>query len=186
MQSSGKYTFDGNIILEKSYDLICVFFASKEIARKSDLSDVNSPLAKLENIFFEKKVCRLLIEIAASLRVMSDQIKKLDSNDPVTIDYNKRLKEIDRYEFGLFDDLNLDLRKTCNKIIHADSFELLYVTGTEAHESDIAFREDMGERNIEWKHLKHMVRLTGKERKDDWHVLLNIDVFVSAVCKLLT
>ncbi len=44
------------------------------------------------------------------------------------------MAEVRDYQYGLFDDLRLDLRKTCNKIIHSDVMELDTREGWEPHE----------------------------------------------------
>jgi hypothetical protein len=186
MQTQGKYVFDGNNILEKAYELLCTIFANKEIARRSDPDDTSAPLALLERRFFESKVSRLLIEIAASLRVMGDQIFKLPQNAPERKRYYDQLTEIDKYDFGLFDDLNLTLRETCNKIIHSEVFEPHFREGVEGHEMDTAYLAGFDKKSIEWKHVNGYVRLHGKKGKEDWYVLLDIEVFVTAIYKLLT
>jgi len=81
MNTAGVYVFDSNSILEKTYELLCIFFANKEIARQSDPDDENAPLVSLEKRFFEAKISRLLIEVAASFRVLSDQLAKLPESD---------------------------------------------------------------------------------------------------------
>jgi hypothetical protein len=185
MLTKGRYVFDNNHILEKSYDLLCAIFANKEIARRSDPANEQAPLGMLEKKFFETKVTRLLIEIAASLRIMGDQMYKLHDNDGEKKAYYTRIAEIDNYDFGLFDDLNLDFRETCNKIIHSDIFEFHFREGTEGHETDIAYLAGFQDKEVDWKHLNGYVRLSGKKFKDVWIVLLDIEVFISAVVKLL-
>jgi len=185
MLTQGRYVFDNNHILEKSYDLLCAVFANKEIARRSDPTDDEAPLGLLEKKFFETKVTRLLIEIAASLRVMSDQMFKLPDNNPEKITYDSRIATIDNYDFGLFDDLNLNFRETCNKIIHSEIFEFHFREGMEGHETDVAYLAGVQDKEVDWKHLNGYVRLSGKKFKDTWIVLLDIEVFISAVVKLL-
>jgi hypothetical protein len=186
MQTLGKYVFDSNIILEKTYDLLCTFFANKEISRKSDPLDMNAPLASLEKRFFEAKVSRLLIEIAASLRVMGDQMNKLPITEPQRVRYYDQLKEVDDYDFGLFDDLGLTFRETCNKIIHSDVFEPYLREGYEAHETDAGHLYGDEKKSVKWKHISNLVRLSGKKGNSNWHVQLDIEVFVIAIFKVLS
>ena len=61
---------------------------------------------------------------------------KLPQNSPERKRYYDQLTEIDKYDFGLFDDLNLTLRETCNKIIHSDVFEPHFREGIEGHETE--------------------------------------------------
>ncbi|PSK90835.1 hypothetical protein [Taibaiella chishuiensis] len=184
MKTTGKYVFDNNAILEKCYDLLCIYFSNKELLRRIDTVNTESPLALLRERFFEAKISRLLIEIAASLRVMDDQMKKLANNDETRISYKSKLESIDKYEFGLFAQENLTLRKTCNKIIHSESFEFHLSTGEEAHELDYDYRLGLSEKNIEWKYPGGYIRLSGSLGRKDWHVLLDVEIFVTAVSDL--
>jgi hypothetical protein len=185
MQTIGKYVFDSNTILEKSYDLLCTFFANKEIARRSDPDDPYAPLALLEKRFFEAKISRLLIEIAASLRVMDDQMTKLPITNLERVNYYRLLESINQYDFGLFDDLGLTLRETCNKIIHSDVFEPRAQEGVEGHESDGAYLAGVEDKSVKWKYFANYVRLSGKQNKNSWYVLLDIEVFITAIFQLL-
>lgn len=63
------------------------YIANKEIARRSDPHDTSAPLSSLERIFLTRDSSRLLIEIAVLARVIDDQMKNLDENDPERIRY---------------------------------------------------------------------------------------------------
>jgi len=94
---------------------------------------------------------------------------------------------VDEYEFGMFDDLNLTLRETCNKIIHAEVFEPHFKDGHEGHERDYAYwRSGDDLKSIKWKHANGYVRLSGKRGKDKWYVLLEVQVFVTAIFKVFS
>ena len=116
---------------------------------------------------------------------MSDQMRLLPDSDHSRIKYFELLAEADKYEFGLFDDLNLTLREACNKIIHSEVFQIQTQAGIEPHESDIAFRKGMDDGHVNWRHVTNYVRFTGRMNKKNWYVLLNVEEFVSAVVKLL-
>lgn len=186
IQTQGRYIFEQDTLLEKAYDLLCLHFGSKEIFRRSTPGSTDEALVILQIRFFEGKVSRLLIEIAASVRVLSDQVKKLPSDDLFKQRFERRMDEISTLPYGLFDDLNLDLRETCNKIIHSDVLEFHMVNGIEAHEQDFAFQQGISEREIIWKHYRDHIRLAGKRGKTEWYVLLNIEVFVQGLVTLLT
>lgn len=102
-------------MLQKAYNLLCIFFANKEIARRSDPDDPSAPLRSLEGMFFESEASRLLIEMAVAMRVIDDQMHRLPADAPERIDYERKKESAKDYEWGLFDDLNLDLRKICNR-----------------------------------------------------------------------
>jgi len=188
MKTTGKYNLDAGIILDKCYDLLCIFFSNKELSRRINPSDIDSPLNVLRDKYFESKVSRLLIEIATSLRVLDDQMKKMPKDSESFEYYIGKVKYINEtYEFCLFDDASLTLRDVCNKIIHSDIFQIHLTNGIEAHELDIEFKEGYSERNIIWNYPRENVRLagTGQGSKKKWFALLNIEYFIAGVSELL-
>lgn len=186
MPYQGKYLIDRNSVLQKTYTLMCLFFAEKEVARLSNPNDLTSPLKSLESIFFENETSRLLLEVAIALRVIDEQMTKLSKEDVKRIEYERKKAEIDGYAYGLFDDLNLNFRQTCNKIIHSDVMQLHYTEGVEAHEMDSAFKYGEGDKEITWHHWNGYVRLCGQDKGKEWHVLLHVETYVAAIYKLLT
>lgn len=186
-ESDGKrqYVIDSTLVLQKTYRLLCTFFANKEIMRRSHPRDKDAPLSSLENMFFVREASQLLIEIAGSIRVLDDQMRNLSEDDTRRQTYYERRYLVDKYQYGLFDDLNLDLRETCNKIIHSDVMEPHTSTGYEAHADDLEHLHGDADRTIDWKHFNGYVRLCGKHRGKEWYVLLDIEVFVSAIVRLL-
>jgi len=102
-----------------------------------------------------------------------------------------------RYHCMMFDEMNL--RETCNKIIHADVVEP-HIQESEdgGHEIDnynwlgwSEAVEQSGDRDIpepdpiKWKHLTNNIRLGGKQRREQWWHLLEVPTFVGAVAELL-
>lgn len=185
MKNIGTYQIDKNIILEKAYDLMCVFFADKEISRKSNPDDVQDPLKSLKNLFFYSKASRLLIELAVSLRVIDDQMRALPDEDQSKHEYFKAITEVDNFDFGLFDDINLTFRDTCNKIIHSDILEPHVSTGIESHEYDYNYQYgDSTKKTIDWDHLNGLVRLHGFGFGKEWYVLLDVEIFIKAIFRM--
>jgi hypothetical protein len=182
------YVIDRSSVLQKLYYLLCLFFANKEIARRSDPSDGNAPLTSLEKKFFVAEASRLLIEVAIAVRVIDDQMRQLPPEDPQRQRYDSTKADIDRnHEYAMFDDLNLTLRETCNKIIHSNVMEPHSAEGTEAHELDHGYRYGDDEKSIDWRHFNGYVRLCGTDHKErEWYVLLDLEIFVSAAHKLLS
>lgn len=109
---------------------------------------------------------RLLIEIAASIRVLSDQVKKMPSDDLFKQRFDRRMDEISTLRYGLFDDLNLDLRDTCNKIIHSNVLEFHMVNGIEAHQQDFAFQQGISERGNNMETLSRHYQACWQKRKN--------------------
>lgn len=56
--------------------------------------------------------------------------------------------------------------------------------GREAHEHDVAYLHGDGDRTIDWQHFNGYVRLCGHKNDEAWYVLLDIEVFVSAIYEL--
>jgi len=185
MRTAGKYIFDKNVILEKSYDLLCTFFANKEIAFRSNPDNPKAPLMALEEHFFEPKVTRLLIEIATLLRVMDDQMQKLAGDDPKKGKYYNLLSRVNQTKFGLFQDEHWKFRDVCNKIIHSETFSPNFRDAAEGHSTDYAFNEGYDAKSINWRHLSGYVRLSGKDFDDEWNILLDIEAFIIAIHSLL-
>lgn len=179
------YVIDRATILQKAYYLLCLFFANKEIARRSDAEDEEDPLSTLENRFFAGEASRLLIEVAIAIRIIDDQMRKLPIGDKTRTQFEKRKAEVDKYTYALFDDLNLDMRETCNKIIHSDVMEPQSTEGREGHELDVAYNHGDGDKLIDWEHFNEYVRLCGTKNRKEWYVLLDLEVFITAVVKLL-
>lgn len=189
MNLSGRYVIDASSILEKTYMLVCVFLGSKEIFRLSN-EEHKAPVYILQSQFFEGKISSLLIEIATSLRILDDQFKAMDKNEPYYKNYKEALEQIDMDTIALFNNGGINLRWIYNKIIHSESFSLHKREGIEAHETDYGYKGGMADqKEIVWHHFGSHVKLAGKnrEKKDDkwtdvpWHVLLNIVEFANAV-----
>jgi hypothetical protein len=185
MKTSGTYVIERAEVLRKAYRLLCIFFASKEIARRSDPDDGQASLRALERLFLEADASSLLVEIAVALRVLDDQMRRRSESCTERLEHERRMESVKNYAYGMFDDLDLDLRKTCNKIIHSDVMEPHTREGWEPHEFDTTHLHGEGERTIEWKHLNGYVRLAGEQSRREWYVLLDIEVFVSAVYEVL-
>jgi len=179
------YLIDKGVVLQNLYHLLCLFFANKEIARRSNPENENALLRSLETRFFVAEASRLLIEVAVAVRVIDDQMKKRPQGSAERKQYEAIKAKVDHYEFGLFDELNLDLRQTCNKIIHSDVMEPHSSPGVEGHELDYGYRYGEDEKSIDWEHFNGFVRLAGTDRGKEWFVLLDLEVFVSAVYELL-
>lgn len=185
METRGVYILDRGTVLLKVYQLLCLFFANKEISRRSTPDEVGSPLQSLERRFFEGEASRLLLEIAIAVRVLDDQAHRLPHGDPRRVNHERRMAAVCDYAYGLFDDIDLDLRKTCNKIVHSDVMEPSTKEGWEPHESDTDHLYGDADRSIKWKHLDGYIRLCGTDRSKKWYVLLDLEVFATAVFEVL-
>lgn len=185
--TEGRYIFDNSTLMAKCYELLSIFFGNKEFSRRINPKERESTLAVLQNRYFESTITRLLIEIAATVRVMQDQIKLLPKESEERKMYDQRIQVINRYHFDEFEPENYELRTVCNKIIHANSIKLMEKEGAEAHANDYAFLAGDTDKNISWKYHYGLARLAGKDisKKKDWNMLLDIEVFATAVFDLL-
>lgn len=165
MTDLGRYVIDETEILRKAYRLLCLFFANKEISRRSDPDDPHASLASLKRAFFPAESTTLPIEIATLTRLYDDQMNKIDPCDSRRARYEQVRRVVDKYKFGLFDDLNLTLRETRNKVIHSEVMGPHSSEGREARELDVAHLHGDGDRIIDWKHFNGYVRLAGTRGK---------------------
>ena len=99
------------------YRLLCCFYASGGFSRLRDTGDFSArELGEVGGEFEEFEITRLLVSIAASVRVIQDRdrelFKKLKTNCGRLI---PDLRHPRKYE-------PLPLREACNKIIHAKRF----------------------------------------------------------------
>ncbi len=186
MKLQGEYIIDKSLVLQKAYSLLCVFFANKEISRRSNPENESDTLKLLEKLFFEANASRLLLEVAISVRVLDDQMSRLPKADERKIRYEAGKLEVNKYDYGLWDELNLNIRDVCNKIIHSDVMEPHFSDGTEPNEFDFEFKYTGTNKSVDWRHLSGYVRLTGTKRGEKWYVLLDIEAFVKGVYVLLT
>ncbi len=76
MRLPSSYVLDREAIKLNTYRLICHFYANKEIARHTDPDTRDDAIARLKDNYFFREISRLLLEIAISLRVLDDQMKK--------------------------------------------------------------------------------------------------------------
>ena len=198
MQLPSSYVLDRESIKLNAYRLICHFYANKEIARHTDPDTRDDAIAKLEDNHFFREISRLLLEVAISLRVLDDQMKKMDEKSEIRSSYDAAMKEVNRrYNCMMFDEMNI--REVCNKIIHADVVEP-HIQESEdgGHEIDnfnwlgwSEAVEQSGDRDIpepdpiKWKYLTNNIRLGGKHRGEQWWHLLEVPTFVGAVSELL-
>lgn len=192
--NGGTYEFDSEQIKLNTYRLACLFFANKEIARRSDPSSPDG-LARLEQQFFTREMTHLLLQIAIALRVMEDQMLALAPHDPKRQGYLRRRDETKRqFDCMMFDDLSL--RQVCNKIIHALIVEPHVTDADISHSLDeraaaYANSDDADEEGglewtpIEWHHLTGNIRLGGRDGREEWYHLLDVPTFVEAITSLL-
>lgn len=198
MQLPSSYMLDREAIKLDAYRLICHFYANKEIARHTDPDTRDDAIAKLEDNYFFREMSRLLLELAISIRVLDNQMKKLKQAPEIRASYNAAMKGVNRrYSCMMFDEMNL--REVCNKIIHAEVVEPHFQESEDGgHEIDnynwlgwSEAVENSGDKGIpepkliEWKYLTNNIRIGGKHRGEQWWHLLEVPAFVGAIGELL-
>lgn len=198
MQLPSRYVLDREAIKLNAYRLLSHFYANKEIARQTDPDSRNDAIAKLEDNYFQREMSRLLLEIAISLRVLDDQMKKQDKSSEIRIVYDAASKKVNHlHNCMMFDKMNL--REVCNKIIHADTVEPhIRESDDGSHKYDtyswLSWSEAIEQSGdseipkpepIKWKYLTNNIRLGGKRGKEQWWHLLEVPIFVRAISELL-
>lgn len=198
MQLPSSYVLDREAIKLNAYRLICHFYANKEIARHTDPDTRDDAIAKLEDNYFFREISKLLLEVAISVRVLDDQMKKVNETSEIRIHYDTAMEQVNRhYSCMMFDEMKL--REVCNKIIHAEVVEPhIHESEDGGHEIDnynwLGWSdavEQSGDENspapepIKWKYLTNNVRLGGKHRGSQWWHLLEVPTFVGAISELL-
>lgn len=174
----GTYELDAEQIKLNAYRLGCLFFANKEIARRSDPASPNAA-AQLEQHFFAREMSHLLLQIAIALRVMDDQMRARPKDDASRVEYFRRRDDTDKqFQCMMFDEL--PLREVCNKIIHATVVEPHLAAAVDSHHLD-EFQWDP----VKWSHLTGNIRLVGRKGSEDWYHLLEVPAFIDAISSLL-
>lgn len=182
--NGGTYEFDAEQIKLNAYRLGCLFFANKEIARRSDPASP-SAAAQLEQHFFVREMSHLLLQIAIALRVMDDQMRARPKDDSKRAEYFRRRENADKqFQCMMFDEL--PLREVCNKIIHALVVEPHVQEAVDAHHLDeLANEYACPEDAVKWSHLTGNIRLVGQKGRENWYHLLEVPVFIEAISWLL-
>jgi hypothetical protein len=73
MPTLATYVLDRESIKLDAYRLLSLFYANKEIARRSDpMGDFPDAAAKLEQEYFGREMTRLLLTISIALRTLDD------------------------------------------------------------------------------------------------------------------
>lgn len=198
MQLPSSYVLDREAIKLNAYRLICHFYANKEIARHTDPDTRDNAIANLEDNYFFREVSRLLLEVAISVRVLDDQMKKVKEAAEIRVSYDAAMEKVNRrYNCMMFD--KMTLREVCNKIIHAEVVDP-HIQESEDGDHEIDSYnwlgwseavEQSGDKDIpepepiKWKHLTNKIRLGGKRQGVQWWHLLEVPTFVGAIGELL-
>jgi hypothetical protein len=153
MLTSGKYQVDRGVLLQKSYYLLCFFFANREFEQRTVAHDL---LAQLQRRYFETEVSRSLIELAIGMRVIDDQMKKTPATNRAFRVYKQGLITADAIAKHCFDgtEKRPTFRQICNKVIHSETLDLHY---------------ELGEKRY---HFSGYISLSGQDNGKAWNLLL--------------
>lgn len=152
------FFFDPQAFRLDLYRLLCVFYSSASFIKHRAAA---SELADLGVEFEEFEVMRLLVNVAATVRVVSDREKtffrklKLSCGQLVTDTATPKSKE------------PLTLREACNKILHATKFNF-----------DVRFVSIPGDKYFpKQSALRPFVHLYGTKDKVNWKASLDVEAF---------
>jgi hypothetical protein len=159
------YFFDVQTFRLDLYRLLSCFYASQGFAHHRGTNHAEE-LVELGGQFEEFEVTRLLVNIAATVRVVSDREKT----------FFRQLK------LGcgrLFPDMKkprqsgpLSLREACNKIIHATKFNF------DVKQFSVRQRIGDGWSSTRQEALRPVIHLYGMKDGCDWKATLNVETFV--------
>jgi hypothetical protein len=191
------YVIDRESIKLDAYRLLCLFYANREIARRSDpVGEFPDAAAKLEEVYFGRELTRLLLSVAVALRTLDDQMQGLPDPDETRVKY-MAARQIANNQFTSVLSDSLPLREVCNKIIHAVSVEPLHTDGQQPHEYDEMMMDSWREhrdpdsdaeppRELGWQHLSGFVGLSGTKGRERWAHVLCVPTFIEAIYVLLS
>lgn len=150
------------------YRLLCVFFASRELAQLRDGAGV-CPVSEIVNAFEEDEIMRILLSVAIHLRVLDDRYNETMSHEYGSLD----AKSGQLLPNPGAEEQDLSLREACNKIIHTKllNFDKDMVSG-------------LGEIEV----LRPKVFLYDRKDKQGWRATLDVLMFVRAgheLCKAM-
>lgn len=155
---------DSTAAREKLYTILALFLASPGIAEECD-DHVGCPFRSLLDDHEKQLITRLLIEAAVLIRLKDDLFKQ--QHGITSGAYNKHVGFLFSPSKNS-DAVDLNLRASCNKIIHAKllNFDV-------NHENPVYSR-----------HLNPTVYLHGVYKKVPWYAELNIKLWVAEASTL--
>lgn len=192
MPALASYVIDRESIKLDGYRLLCLFYANKEIARRSDpVKEFPDAAAKLEDDYFARELTRLLLSIAIALRTLDDQMQGLAQSDDARTKY-MAARQIANDHFTCVLSEDLPLREVCNKIIHAVTVEPFQTDGQHPHEYDEMAMDSWREHHdhdsdtqpplgLGWQHLSGFVGLSGTRGRERWAHVLCVPTFIEAI-----
>ena len=133
------------------YQLACTFAASRELAR---LASDHPGLGRLSRVFQQSEAARRLVAAAAMIRSAMDTWSSAAHSR-----LDATVGELVLHPHNCEQAATLNFREACNKILHADSIELL----DQQSDSDV---------------LKYDIVLEGRKGQEEWRALLSVTKFV--------
>ena len=162
------FFFDEQTFRLDLYRLLCCFYSSADFARlRGRLATIR--IADIGGDFEEFEITRLLVNIAATVRIVQDRDK----------DYFRKVKT--RCGYFIPDVARprkrepLSLREACNKIIHARKFNF------DVRPIPVRDGEYVGPQNA----LRPFMHLYGEQNSVTWKAALDIVAFVSCNARLI-
>ena len=127
-----------------------------------------TPIETLHYKYAEEQLLKYLLQLAILMRTLDDYWIGLANRE-----YIQKIKNLNEHGgFGLLDGVDISLRETCNKIIHAQDNRPVY-------DSD----DDRENPNIRWG-MDGQIELEGSFGKADWQAIINIFKFLDGVIEL--
>ena len=161
------FFFDPHAFRRSLYRLACSFFASAEFGRLGRASDTE-PLSELLGEHQEDEISRLLVGIAATVRVIQD--RDGGQSSVFHLPCGRLISDVSSKQSEL-----LTLREACNKIIHAKrfNFDAKPLPPSEAQLPNPTYV------------LRPVLHLYGTLRRVEWKAELAIVEFIRAAAILV-
>ena len=162
------FFFDGETIRPDLYRLLSCFYASADFARLAVRQGSREKVAELAGDYQEFEVTRLLVTIAATVRVV------LDRDRDVVPRVKTKCGSIVA-NAGSRENKPLSLRDACNKIIHAKkfNFDVRKIRIRDGHMTRIKYA------------LNPVMHLYGEQDRVPWKATLDILGFVACTTVLI-
>lgn len=183
---------DIDSIHQNIFLLLNICYGAKTFAQEHDLEsdDAAKPIGStFYSGWLKFSLSEKLIDTAIKTRIILDMVQAEEKQYEAHSERHMvNTRELDRkiseqYNIGYFteDNVPVNLRESCNKIIHALDIQYIHESGEEEHDLD-----EESEDKREWWYWEGVVGLTGHVNNKEWYLTLHIAEFCLALEELIS